>query len=384
MPGMNPQLLKASLEAVSARGPELVEHFYARLFLLAADRQQPEVLSMFPLLMDAQRDHLLSALVQVVAKAAGGDMDDLTAYLTEVGSNHRMISDLRPDHYDLVGGALLGTLAEFAGEAWTAEIADTWREAYTLVAGAMIKAMEDDGTPRYWEALVTANRMLSSDVLGLSVQLDQPMDWAPGQSVKAEITDPPTAAPAVRRFLTPVNKPGDPWMDFQVKIIPWGMFSPALARWAVPGAQLRLSSPGGSLRLAGSSRRPVLMLAGSTGLAPMMSMIRAIADKETPPDVSLYFGARDPRGLYAAQELDKLASEHPWLSVTYTVDAPPSRTPGYRGKHGTVVEAALHGDWHDHEIYVCGPPEMVSAALRRLTALRYPADQVHTEAYGSI
>lgn len=385
MPGMNPQVLKDSLGAVSARGPELVEYFYARLFLLAAARQQPEVLGMFPLLMDAQRDHLLNALISITVKAADGDMDDLTAYLEEVGRNHRMITGIRPEHYDLVGDVLLITLAQFAGDGWTGEVADTWKEAYTLVSGVMIKAMEDDGLPRSWEASVTGHRMLSRDVLGLTVQLDQPMEWAAGQSVKAEIVQPPHAAPAVRRYLTPVNNPANgTWMDFQVKIIPWGMFSPALARWAVPGAQLRLSSPGGSLRLSEESVRPVLMLAGSTGLAPMMSMISALAVRPDPPEVSLFFGARDPGGLYAACELDKLAAANPWLSVTYTVDAPPIRCPGYCGKHGTVVDAALHGDWRDHEIYVCGPPSMVEAAVRRLEALSYPAGQVHTEAYGSI
>lgn len=383
MPGMNPQVLQDSLNAVAARGPELVEYFYARLFLLAAAHQQGEVLGMFPLLMDAQRDKLLNALVSITAQAAAGDMDSLTAYLEEAGRNHRMISDLRPEHYELVGAALVSTLAQFAGEAWTAEADESWKEAYALISGVMIKAMEDDGTPRSWEASVTGNRMLTQDVLAMTVQLDQPMDWVPGQSVKAEIIQPAAAAPAVRRFLTPVNRPGTTWMDFHVKVIPWGMFSPALARCA-PGSQLRLSSPGGSLRLDEMTGRPMLMLAGSTGLSPMMAMLMAIGDKKDPPQVSLYFGARNPRGLYAARELDKMAAANPWLTVTYAVDAPPSRTPGYRGKHGTVVDVALHGEWRDHDVYVCGPPEMVQAAVRRLEALSFPASQVHTETYGSI
>ncbi len=385
MPGMNPRILKDSLDAVGARGPELVEFFYARLFLLAAVREQPEVLGMFPLLMDAQRDHLLNALVRITGTAAEGDMEGLTAYLEEIGRSHRMITGIRPDHYDLVGDALLATLAEFSGDGWTSETAEAWKEAYALVSGTMIKAMADDGSPRSWEATVTGARMLSPDVLGMSVQLDQPMEWVAGQSVKAEIVHPPAAAPSVRRYLTPVNKPGNgTWMNFHVKIIRWGMFTPALARSAMPGTQLRLSSPGGSLRLPEPSRRPVLMLAGSTGLAPMMSMVSAMADWPEPPEVSLFFGARDPSGLYAVPELEKMASAWPWLTVTYTVDAPPIRTPGYRGKHGTVVDAALHADWHDHEIYACGPPAMIQAVTRRLNAISFPPGQVHTEEYGSI
>jgi NAD(P)H-flavin reductase/hemoglobin-like flavoprotein len=376
-------LLKDTLDTVAGRADELVEFFYARLFLLASVEQQPEVIAMFPLMMDGQRDRLLRSLVRIVSTAASGDLDSLTGYLAATGRDHRMISSLRAEHYALVGQALLATLAYFAGDAWTAEVAETWTEAYGLVSGTMIKAMEDDSSPRWWNASVTAIRPLSADVMSVSVQLDQPMSWRPGQSVKAEITDPDDAAPAVRRFLTPANAPGNgTWMEFHVKIIPWGLFSPAFTQHVQAGSQLKLSSPGGTLALDEHSPRPLLMLAGSTGLAPMLSMIRRLSERPVPPRVSLYFGARDPGGLYAFQELERMAAGSPWLEVTYVVEAPPAATSAYHGKHGTVVDAALHQDWHDHDIYACGPPPMVRAALTRLASIGLAQNQIHTEAFG--
>jgi NAD(P)H-flavin reductase/hemoglobin-like flavoprotein len=382
MPGMNPQVLQSSLDAVAGRGPELTEFFYGRLFLLSAAAERPEVLGMFPLLMDNQRDRLLSALVSIVSQAASGDMDGLTAYLGGIGRDHRMISGLTQDHYALVGEALIATLAEFAGDAWTAEASETWQEAYGLVSSVMIKAMEDDSTPRSWEAVVTSSRMLSPEVASISVQLDQPMQWEPGQSVKAEITRPANAAPAVRRYLTPVNAPDGKgtWMEFHVRVVPWGLFSPALAREATPGAQLRLSSPGGTLRLDASSSRPALMIAGSTGLAPMLAMVSAIARRPSQPDVALYFGAREPSGLYAARLLDDLAHAHPWLTVTCTAASPGA---GWGGRTGSVVDVALERPWDGRDAYACGPPPMMRAAQARLGEAGFPAGRVHTESYGT-
>lgn len=386
MPGINPALLKASLDAVSDRGAELTKFFYGRLFLLASSRQQPEVARMFPLVMTAQRDRLLAALVHIVGQAAEGDMDGLTSYLEALGRDHRMIGDLRPEHYETVGEALLATLAEYAGAAWTPEVQDTWTEAYGLVSRAMIKAMEDDGTPRWWEATVTACRMATPDVVMLSVQLDQPMQWLPGQSVRAEIIRPEDAAPSVRRYLTPANSPGSGiLMEFHVKVLPWGIFSPALARAAQPGAMLRLSSPVGTLTLGRERSRPVTMIAGSTGITPMLSMLSALAWEPKPPRTAVYFGAREPDGLYAAPALDKLAADNDWLTVTYAVEA--SRTPGFPGEHGTVVEVATRRESYlrdivGHDVYACGPRPMLQELSRRLGEAGLPEGQLHTESFG--
>lgn len=394
MPGINPKVLKDSLAAVADSGPEVVEYFYGRLFAVAAARQQPEVIRMFPLLMDYQRDRLLNALVSIVSMAAEGNMSALTSYLEDAGHDHRMISGLKPAHFGPVGEALLATLAQFAGPAWTPETAETWGAAYDLIAEVMIKAMEDDGSPRWWDATVSSSRMLSPGVLGITVQLDQPAQWLPGQSVKAEITRPENAAPAVRRYLTPVNDPapeGSTWMEFHIAVVPWGLFSGPLARRASgPGAALRLSAPVGTLCLREGSRRNILMLAGSTGLSPMLSMISRISRWQDPPGVSLYFGARNPEELYLSRELEGMASSFSWLDVTYAVDAPPEETPGYQGRHGNVVDAALssgqagrNSGWADHEVYACGPQPMVRAAARRLQESGLPAEQLHTETYGT-
>lgn len=380
---MNPALLKASLDAVADKGAELTKFFYGRLFLLAASRSQPEVIRMFPVMMEAQRDRLLKALVRIVSSAASGDTDGLAAYLEATGRDHRMIGDLRPEHFALVGDALLATLAEYAGDAWTPEVEETWAAAYALVSEAMIKAMEDDGSPRWWEASVTSSRMVTPDIAVLSVQLDQPMEWLPGQSVRAEIVRPEDAAPAIRRYLTPANDPGSgTWMEFHVRVIPWGLFSPALARRCTPGARLRLSSPAGTLTLDRACERLVAMIAGSTGIAPILAMISRLACEPDPPPTTVYFGAKEPSGLYAAPDLDRMAAQNRWLTVRYAVDAPATRTPGFEGEHGTVVDAAMKDGILGRDVYACGPGPMLRELERRLGKAGLPEGRLHTESFG--
>ena len=124
---MDTKLLKDSFALVAPRGAELVRFFYAEVFY----RGGPDVIDMFPPGMSAQRDRLLGALVKIVSEV--DDLDALSAFLAGLGRDHRKFA-VAPEHYDVVGAALLATLQHFAGEAWTPELRETWAGAYALIA----------------------------------------------------------------------------------------------------------------------------------------------------------------------------------------------------------------------------------------------------------
>src|SRR5258708_35703930 len=99
--------------------------------------------------MKAQRDHLVGALAQIVGQV--DRVDDLTLFLQGLGRDHRKFGALA-EHYDVVGDSLLATLAHFAGDTWTPELASDWRDAFSPVASGMITAgQEDQGAqPPLW------------------------------------------------------------------------------------------------------------------------------------------------------------------------------------------------------------------------------------------
>jgi NAD(P)H-flavin reductase len=368
------RLLKDSFALVAPRAAELAEYFYAQVFY----RGGPDVQDMFPPLMTAQRDRLLAALTQIVTDV--DNLEGLSTYLAGLGRDHRKFA-VRPEHYDVVGQALLASLSHFAGDAWTPELHGTWAAAYALVAKVMQEGAErDKDSPPWWDAVVTGRELRGSDVAVISVRTEQPLDYLAGQSVAVQY---PERMARVWRFYSPANAPdGTGELTFHVKAEAGGLLSTVLAMSAEPGDKLRLGPPVGNLKLAPEANRDMVLLAGSTGLAPLLAILEEVAARPAPPAAHLFFGARDPGGLYARPELEKLAG-YDWLTVTHTVSQPPDDAPGYEGEHGSVVDVmARHGSWDGRDAYACGSTAMTRAAQGRLRALGVPAERVHVENFG--
>lgn len=374
---MDVKLLRESFAAVAPRAGELVEFFYGHLFY----RGGPDVIDLFPPDMAYVRAHLGAALVKVIESA--DDTDALVPVLKELGTVHRK-QGVQPQHFDLVGASLLATLAHFAGPAWTKETAASWAQAYGLVSHVMQQGIAEDiaaGNPPWWDATVVAREMRTYDIVMLSARLARPMTWVPGQSVPVRFDD----GPPIWRPLTPANAPrATRVMDFHVKVIPGGMLSVPLALRAQPGTGLRIGPPMGTLALDGSSRRDILMIAGSTGLTPMLAILDRLGSHPAPPAVHLFFGARDPDGLYELERLAKLENELDWLTLTHAVEVPRGQAGDYEGEHGSIVDVATRMEtWQDRDAYVCGPAGMVQAAAGRLLSQGVPGSQIHIENFGA-
>lgn len=373
---MDTGLIRDSFRVLAPRAEELVSFFYADLF----DRGGEDVIAMFPPGMTVQRDRLLRALAEIVGKV--DDTEALTGYVTALGRDHRMFG-VQPGHFSMVGESLLAALEHTAGDAWTAELAGTWAEAYGIVAAAMQQGIADaeaEGEPPWREAVVISRERYGIDVVVIRARLEQPLVWLPGQSVAVQFS----GLPRVRRYYSPANPPAPSGVvEFHVKIADGGQMSTALALHADPGTHLRFSAPVGTLRLDRGSPRDIVMIAGGTGLAPLLAITGELAAAEHQPDVRLYFGARDLDGLYAADLLGKLAAQHDWLHVTTAVTASPGDGTGYAGRYGQVTDVAISDDsWEGRDAYICGPAAMMRSAAARLARTGMPASAIHVEELG--
>jgi NAD(P)H-flavin reductase/hemoglobin-like flavoprotein len=362
--------LKESFARAAAYGDEVALFFYSHLFLA-----HPEVRDMFPVSMMGQRGKLLDALGRIVAEVSS--TDTLVPFLQGLGRDHRKFGTVA-EHYPAVGASLLATLAHFNGTAWTEELARDWTEAYTVVARVMTEAAAaDEGrNPPWWAATVVGHERPTMDISVLRVAPSVPFPYVPGQSVAVECE----SRPRQWRFYSMANAPRhDGTIDFHVRIIDGGPVSSALARGAGVGSRLRLGAPVGTLRLDDSSRRDIVLAAGSTGLAPLKAMIEQAAVQAQPPQVHLVFGARTARELYDLPALEKMAAQWPWLTVTAAV----SGEPDYRGETGTVADVlGRRVPLADRDAYVCGSSAMVTATADRLQSLGMPLDRIHVEDFG--
>ena len=123
---------------------------------------------MFPIQMSGQRDKLVAALGAMVSNADTIEM--VAPFIEQLGRDHRRFSVVT-EHYMAVGASLMATLKRFLGRSWDAELADTWAQAYGLIAKVMVAAAEqhEDVAPAYWQADVMRVERRSMDVAVVEV-----------------------------------------------------------------------------------------------------------------------------------------------------------------------------------------------------------------------
>jgi NAD(P)H-flavin reductase/hemoglobin-like flavoprotein len=366
------QLLKESWILVEERREMVAGHFYARMFL-----SDPHLRDLFPVQMNGQRDRLLEAIVTAVQNM--DDPERLDDYLRSLGRDHRKYH-VRPEHYDVVGSALLDALRTFAEDQWTVEYDQAWRDAYQVIAEKMLAGAEDDPNPPFWHAEVLSHERRGSDIAVLTCQpLLHRLPYRAGQYVSIEA---PRYQPRLWRTYSMANAPTEEnIMEFHVRAVGAGWVSSALVRRVRPGDLLRLAAPMGSMVLDEHSDRDVLCVAGGVGLAPIKALVEELSRVNRTRWVHVFFAANDRDDLYALAELYALAAEHPWLAVVPTCGA----DPGFPGERGEVSEVLdRYGPWTGHDCYVSGSAAMVRATLRTLAEQEVPSARIRYDAFGDL
>lgn len=371
---MDAAALKASWDEVSAAGDDVPLYFYSHLFLA-----HPELRSMFPIQMTGQRDKLVAALGAVVSSV--DRLDDVVPLLEQLGRDHRRFQVVT-EHYDAVGASLLATLKRFLGPAWTPDLADSWSEAYGVVAKVMVAAAEqsEDQAPAWWEADVVTVERRSVDVAVVELSPTSEFAYRAGQSVAVEIPQ----RPRQWRYFSPANAPEPSGrLELHVQPVDGGQVSPAVVRKLRAGDRVRMAAPVGD-RLTLPETGPdgdLLMVAGGTGLAPFKALLQQLdrhwEQDGRGPRVHLFHGGRMSWNLYEHQFLGTLA-QRPWFDYTPVV----SDDPTYHGARGLVgAVAARSGEWNGRTAMVCGSPGMVQHASQELRAAGLPSLAIRTEEF---
>ncbi|MBO0829493.1 MAG: flavohemoprotein [Streptosporangiales bacterium] len=374
---MDTRALQDSWAVVAKSGDEVPHFFYAHLFL-----NHPELREMFPVSMAAQRDKLVSALGRVVSNV--DKLGEVTPFIEQLGRDHRRF-EVVAQHYPAVGASLLVTLQHFLGAAWTQQLATDWAEAYGLIAKVMVTAAEqsEETEPAWWSAEVVSAERRTLDVTVLQLRPELPFSYEPGQSFAMEIP----ARPRLWRYYSPANAPReDGTVEIHVQLVAGGQVSTSISRSLKPGDRVRMGAPvGDRLTLPDANDgRPLLLVAGGTGLAPLRAVIehldRAWANTGRAPRVHLYHGARWAWNLYEHQLLSQLASR-PWFDYTPVISDDTSY-PGVRGLVGAV--AARHPGPRECTSLVCGPTAMVEHTVAQLVGAGHSETDIRYELFENL
>jgi benzoate/toluate 1,2-dioxygenase reductase subunit len=188
-------------------------------------------------------------------------------------------------------------------------------------------------------------------VLELDVEATAPV-FLPGQYVNIDVP-----GSAQHRSYSFSSAPGESRIRFLIKKIPGGVMSTWLES-ACPGNRVELTGPLGSFYLR-AVERPLLFLAGGTGLAPFLAMLEVLARVASQQKVHLIYGVTRDLDLVQVEALDAYAAKLPNFSYATVVADADSAHPrkGWVTQH-IPAEALNEGDV---DVYLCGPPPMVDA-----------------------
>lgn len=357
----------------------LIADFYTRWF--AADLS---VRDLFPPEMARQRSVFAQALSWLLGELIAQRAEEPVAFLAQLGRDHRKYG-VSQQHYDTMGDALYAAIRHRLDGQWSDRLDEAARDAVALATGVMRGAAEAEEGPPYCDGTVIEHIRATRDVSVVRLQLDRPLAYHPGQYVTVQVPQWPRRW----RYLSPAI-PAEPGggMEFHIRSVPGGMVSTAIVNETRVGDRWRLSNPHGGLAVDRDGG-DVLMVAGSTGLAPLRTLIMDMTRFGVNPRVHLFFGGRFPCDLYDLPTLWQIASTNPWLSVTpvseYRTDPPwavdyPDPTPP-RGLHvrqtGRLPEVVTrYGSWSDRQILICGSAAMTAATKAALIAKGAPPERI--------
>lgn len=221
---------------------------------------------------------------------------------------------------------------------------------------------------------------LTHDITQLRVQLDETLTYKAGQFANISVAALSKLARSYS-FATAVQP--DSQVSFFVRQVPGGAFSTLINESDVMGQAVTVDGPLGDFWLRPADA-PLMLVAGGSGLAPIVALLQeALKDKVNRP-VTLLFGAREERDLYALDTLREIGERWPArfsfvpvLSAT-TADAP---WQGERGMVHAKLSALIEPGAH---AYLCGPPPMIDACMSVLLQHGVSREHIHADRFTTL
>jgi ferredoxin-NADP reductase len=179
------------------------------------------------------------------------------------------------------------------------------------------------------------------------------------------------------------SSPQAPDLELTVERLDDGEVSPYLTEEAHAGDQFELRGPvGGYFVWEADSSRPLLLVAGGSGLVPLMSILRHHQETGSQADLRLLLSARTLEDMLYRAELEALRDKLA-IRLTLTREEPPPEWNGFgRRIDRAMLEAVGPGPDEHPRVYVCGPTAFVEQAAELLVSLGYEPGTIHTERFG--
>jgi propane monooxygenase reductase subunit len=229
-------------------------------------------------------------------------------------------------------------------------------------------------------AEVVSNERVTHDMRHLVIRLIEPKEirFFPGQYLDFAIPDSDES-----RSFSMANTPSrDGRLEFIIKILPGGRFSQFLDTQVKQGDRLEVNGPYGMFTLREGRGGDLTFIGGGAGMAPILSVLRSMAERGITRRATYYYGARRRRDLCFEEELRELESSMPNFRYVPALSEPEDDE-AWDGEVGLITDvvARHESDLSGADGYICGPPPMVDAAIAALMRLGTPEQRIYYDKF---
>lgn len=236
--------------------------------------------------------------------------------------------------------------------------------------------------PHPHDAELKSARDITHDIREFVFELPAPYSFLPGQYALLYLPRVPTA-----RAYSMSNTAGGAEWEFQIKHVPGGLATSVLFGEMQPGTRITIDGPYGHAYLRPNAPRDIVCVAGGSGIAPIISIARAIAKTPSLADrhVHVFYGGRRPQDICGEDMLECLPQLAERLTYVPVISCPEDdASAAWTGRCGFVheaVAATLTEPLTAYEFYFAGPPPMTAAMQRLLIEAKVPHAQMHFDQF---
>jgi len=254
----------------------------------------------------------------------------------------------------------------------------------TTAGDLVIEAREVAGSAEYpirkMPSRVSTLEKAAPDVIVMTLQLpaNETLKFRAGQYIEFLLRD------GKRRSYSIATAPGvDQPLTLHIRHLPGGLFTDQVFTAMKERDILRFEGPMGTFFVRDDSDKPMVLLASGTGFAPIKAIVEHLCAEGSTRPMTLYWGGRRPQDLY----MDALCRQWEAILPNFTyVPVVSNALPedSWTGRTGFVHQAVVNDlpDLSGHQVYACGAPLMVEAALRDFVArCGLPEDEFYADAF---